>query len=120
MLGLAAFNLKQMKEATAAFQAAVVLSPQSIYAHIQLGIVSRINGNYKESEEALLKAVVLSKELQIPEVHLQLALLYEKLERFNETIKELEKYLKSQPDSSNDKQIKDVIAKMKAKADEKK
>jgi len=115
-LGLAAYNLKQMKEATDAFRAATVINSQSIYAHFQYGRALRINGNYKEAEQALLKAKSLSKDSPIGEIHWQLGLLYDKVKRYNEAADELEKYLKIEPEISNSKQIKNLIGQMREKA----
>jgi tetratricopeptide (TPR) repeat protein len=115
-LGLAAYNLKQMKEAVDAFRAATVINPQSVYANFQYGKVLRINGNYKEAEQSLLKAESLSKHSPIGEIHWQLGLLYDKVKRYNEAADELEKYLKIEPEISNSKQIKTLIGQMREKA----
>jgi tetratricopeptide (TPR) repeat protein len=115
MLGLAAFNLKQIKEATDAFRAATIINPQSIYAHLQYGMVLRIGGNYKQAEEMLLKAESLSKNAPVGTVYWQMALLYHKLDRFENAAAALEKYLKFQPGVENTQQVKDLIKQLKAK-----
>ena len=120
MLGNAAFNLKQVKEATEAFKTATVLNPDSIYANIQYGMVLRINGNDADSEKFLLKAILLSKDFPVASAFWQLGLLYNKLNRFDEAANQLEKYLKAQPDLENREQVKDLIAKLKIKAAKKK
>jgi hypothetical protein len=119
-LGLAAFNLKQYKESAEAFRLATVLNPDSVNAHIQYGMLSRITGSFKESEKTLLKAVSLSKELPVAEVFLQLALLYEKLERYDESANQLEKYLKYQTETINKPQIQNTIISLRKKASDKK
>lgn len=126
-LGLAAFNLKQYKESAAAFKLATVLNPDSVNAQIQYGMLSRITGSFKESETALLKAISLSKEsINAPnnstaaDAFWQLALLYEKLERYDESANQLEKYLKHQTENVNKQQIQNTIASLRKKALEKK
>lgn len=116
MLGIAAYNLKQIKEAIDAFKLAATINPESIQAHLQYGMVLRIGGNYKEAEKVLLKAISLSKDVSKGVIHWQLALLYEKTGRFNEAADELEKYLKAEPNVENSKQIKELIKQLREKA----
>lgn len=115
-LGLAAYHLKQMKEATEAFRLTTVLNPQSVYAQFQYGRALRISGNYKEAERALLKAESLDKNSTIAEIHWQLGLLYDKIERYKDAADALDAYLKIQSDIPNLQQIKDLIAKLRLKA----
>ncbi len=115
-LGLAATDLKKIPEAIEAFRATTVINPQSIYAQTKYGMVLRINGNHKESEQTLLKALSLDKFSQMAEIHWQLGLLYNKTERYGEAADQLEKYLKIQADVSNIQQIKKLIAQLRAKA----
>lgn len=115
-LGLAAYNLKQMKEASEAFRATTIINPQSAFAQFQYGRALRINGNFKEAEQALLKANVLSKDVPIAEIHWQLGLLYDKTGRYNEAADELEKFLKIENDIPNHQQIKDLITQLRTKA----
>ena len=120
MLGTAAYNLKQYKEAAEAFRAATVLIPQSAPAQVKYGMVLRIHGDYVNAEKTLLKALSLSKDFPNADAHWQIALLYEKLGRFSEAATNLEKYLKIQPDAENKQQIKKLINSMKTKPDIKK
>jgi tetratricopeptide (TPR) repeat protein len=116
LLGLAAFNLKQMNEAAEAFRATTIINPQSSNAFLQYGMVLRINNNYKESEQALLKAQSLLKDLPSSEVCWQLALLYDRLKRYNEAADQLEKYLQINPTSEKAAQIKTLITQFREKA----
>ncbi len=116
MLGLAAINLKQYKEAVLAFKSATILNPDSVNAHIQYGMVLRITGSYTDSEQILLKAVSLSKEFPLAEVFWQLGLLYDKLERFDEAANQLEKYVKYELDAENKQKAKNTIASLRKKA----
>lgn len=75
------------------------------------GTLLRVDGSYEQSEKVLLLAKKLSKDT-VPEVHWQLALLYNKLGRNKEAADELELYLKAQPDARDKKDIQDLIAKL--------
>jgi Flp pilus assembly protein TadD len=118
LLGLAAYNLKQMPEAVEAFRATTILNPQSFNAFLQYGMALRLNNNLKESEQALLKAQTLLKDNPSPEVCWQLAMLYEKLKRYEDAAKELEKYLKLSPeaDAADKTRIKNIITQLRTKA----
>ena len=59
----------------------------------------------------MLKANSLAKEMNA-EAHWQLSLLYNRLNRNQDTIKELEAYLSLVPDSPDKNKIKDMIAKL--------
>ena len=114
-LGIAFYNLKQWKEASEAFRETVNINSQSALAHLKYGMILRIIGNYKDAETMLLKAKELAKESPIADIHWQLALLYNKIERYKEAADELETFLKIQPDSRDSKQIKDLIIQLRAK-----
>lgn len=111
-LGYAAYQLNHRPEAIEAVRAATILQPNSPSAQLLLGTLLRLDGSYEKSEKSLLQAKNLSKNLPIAEIHWQLALLYNKLNRNKEAADELEFYLKIQPDSGNNKEIKDLIAKL--------
>lgn len=115
-LGLAAYNLKHMKEAAEAFRATTLINPSSVYAQLQYGMILRINGNLKEAEQVLLKAKSLDKNLDVSDISWQLALLYEKTNRFNEAADELERYLQLQPDAPNIRQIQTLISQLRSKS----
>lgn len=115
-LGLICYRLKYFKESLNALQAAIVLEPQSVKAHLWYGAVSRESGNLVQAEKSLLKAKELSKNLPLAEVHYQLALLYNHTNRNKEAADELELYLKIQPDAPNKEQIKNLIAQLRTKA----
>ena len=68
--------------------------------------------SYEKAEAALTEAEKLSKNRPVPEVHWQLALLYNKLGRNQEAADQLEIYLKLQPDAADRKGIQDTIARL--------
>ena len=110
-LGYAAYQMNRIPEAVEAARAATILKPDSITSYWLYGTVTRINGNYDLAEKALLQAKKLSKK-PFPEIHWQLALLYNKLNRNNDAATELETYLKAQPEATNKKEIQDLISKL--------
>ena len=119
MLGTVAYNLKRLREAAEAFRAATILVADSAPAQVKYGMILRINGDYVNSEKALLKAVSVSKDAPIGDAFWQLGLLYDKLGRYADAATSLEKYLKIEPDASNKQQIRTLIATFKAKAEKK-
>lgn len=115
-LGVASYNLKNLPAAIEALRAATVINPQSVNAQIFYGMVLRIDGSYEKAEKTLLQAKNLAKNAPIGEIHWQLALLYEKTNRYREAADELELYLKVEPKTANAEQIKKLIADLRAKA----
>jgi len=113
-----AFAFYQMKQYAAAQEAAKVttmLVPTSIEAQLLYGTILRITGSYAEAETVLLKANSLAKKMNA-EVHWQLSLLYNRLNRNQDTIEELETFIKLVPDSPDKNKIRDMIAKLRTSA----
>jgi tetratricopeptide (TPR) repeat protein len=117
-LGFAFYQLKQYPAAAEAARATTVLVPDSMDAQLLYGTLLRITEKYPEAEKALLKANTLAQK-KSGEVHWQLALLYNRLNRNQDTIDELEVYLKLVPDTPDKKKIQDMIAKLKVTASKK-
>lgn len=116
-LGVAGYNLKNLPAAIEALREATNINPQSINAQIFYGMVLRIDSQYEIAEKALLKAKSLAeKNSPVAEIHWQLALLYQKTERYKEAADELERYLKIEPKAPNAEQIKKLIADLRAKS----
>jgi tetratricopeptide (TPR) repeat protein len=110
-LGYAFYQLKQYPAALEAARATTVLVPASVDAQLLYGTILRIQGKYADAETVLLKANSLAKEMNA-EAHWQLSLLYNRLNRNQDTIKELEAYLRLVPDSPDKNKIKNMIAKL--------
>jgi tetratricopeptide (TPR) repeat protein len=117
-LGFAFYQLKQYPAALEAARATTVLAPDSMDAQLLHGTLLRITGNYPDAEKALLKANTAAKKMN-GEVHWQLSLLYNRLGRNQETIDELEIYLKLTPDTPDKGKIQEMIAKLKASMNKK-
>jgi tetratricopeptide (TPR) repeat protein len=111
-LGLSAYHLKHFKEASEAFRAVTVLSPKLARGHLWYGTVLYRDGNFAAAEKSLLRAKELSKDLPIPEIHWQLAMLYNRTKRNQQAINELETFLKLQPENAEKEEIKNLIAKL--------
>ena len=117
-LGYAFYQMKQYPAALAAAKATTTLVPGSIDAQLLHGTILRITGSYTEAETALLKANSLANKMNA-EVHWQLSLLYNRLNRNLETIDELETFLRLVPDSPDKDKIRDMIAKLKTSVSKK-
>jgi tetratricopeptide (TPR) repeat protein len=114
-LGYAFYQLKKYPAALEAARATTVLAPASVDGQLLYGTILRINGNYSEAETVLQKANSLAKQMNA-EVHWQLSLLYNRLKRNQDTINELETFLKLVPDSPDKNKIQDMIAKLRTSA----
>lgn len=110
-LGLAFYKLNEVPAGLTAAKAATIIEPTFLDAQILYGILLRMNGNYKDAESTLLKAQSLAKT-PVPEIHWQLALVYNRLNRNQDAIKELEIYLKTNPDTADRKKTEELIAKL--------
>jgi len=111
-LAYAAYELGHRPEALDAARAATILQPKSFNAQLLYGTLLRMDHSYEKAEAALTEAQKLSKNRPVPEVHWQLALLYNKLGRNQEAADQLEIYLKLQPDAADRKGIQDTIARL--------
>jgi predicted Zn-dependent protease len=111
-LAYACFQLNHRPEALEAARGATMLQPGSVNAQLLYGTLLRLDRSYDKAEKALTTAEKLSKDRPVPEIHWQLALLYNKLGRNQEAADELEAYLKIRPEAQDKKQIQDWIAKL--------
>ena len=114
-LSYAFYQMKKYPAALEAARASALLAPASVDAQLLHGTILRISGKYAEAETALQKANSLAKKMNA-EVHWQLSLLYNRLNRNQETIDELETFLKLVPDSPDKNRIQDMIAKLRTSA----
>ncbi len=111
-LGYAFYQLKNQAAALKAVDAAAILEPQSPSVHLLRGTLLRIDGNFIESEKALLKSKSLSAK-PVAEVYWQLSLLYNRQRRNREAADQLETFLKIRPDYPERRQIEELIHKLK-------
>jgi tetratricopeptide (TPR) repeat protein len=118
-LAYACFELGHRPEALEAARAATFLQPKSFNANLLYGTLLRMDHSYQKAEEVLTAAKKLSQNKRVPEVHWQLALLYNKLGRNEEAAAELEIYLKMQPNAPDRKGIENTIARLRRDAKKK-
>ena len=111
-LAYACYELDHRPEALEAARAATILQPRSFNAQLLYGTLLRMDRSYEKAEIALTAARKLSDKRPVPEVHWQLALLYNKLGRNEEAANELEIYLKLQPNAPDRKGIENTIARL--------
>ena len=112
-LGLVCYKLKHRKEALEAIKAALIINQESINALLLRGTIESELRYDKEAETSLVKAKELSKKNPVAEIHYQLALVYNHLNRNAEAAKELETYLKLQPDTPIKEKVQGLIAQLK-------
>lgn len=118
-LSYAFYQMKQYPAALEAARAVTLLASGSVDAQLLYGTILRITASYSEAETALQKANSLAKKMNA-EAHWQLSLLYNRLNRNQDTINELEAFLLLVPDSPDKNKIRDMIAKLKTSIDKNK
>ena len=114
-LGFSQYHLGLTKEAVESLQRAVNLYGKSPSAHLWLGIAQKREGKAAQAEASLKRADALSSGKE-PDVHWQLANLYNEQKRYAEAAAELEKFLKARPDARDAEKIKQLIVELKQKA----
>jgi len=114
-LGVAQYNLKLVPEAIESLRRAVNLNQQSSTTNFWLGMLLRQTDKLDEAETYLKKADQLAAA-KSPDVHWQLALLYNQLKRYSAAADELEIFLRIQPDSKDTELIKKLITRFRALA----
>lgn len=118
-LGVAHLKLRRPAEALRWLKGAAEIDSANANVFMYLGLAYGGNGEFNESEAAFKKAYGLGGD-QVSEVHLYLASIYDKQQRYSEAARELEIYLKEAKGLKDQTKIKDLISKMKEKAKAKK
>ena len=116
-LSIAQYNLKQVPEAIESMKRAIAINQQSMAANLWLGMLLRQSVKLDEAETYLKEADRLAAS-KSPEVHWQLALLFNQLKRYKEAADELELFLKSEPDAKDVELIKKLIKKFRQQSGE--
>jgi Flp pilus assembly protein TadD len=118
-LGVAHLKLHRPAEALRWLKSAAEIDADNANVFMYLGLAYGGNGEFGESETAFKKAYQLGGD-QVAEVHLYLASIYDKQQRYSEAARELEIYLKEAKGLKDQTKIKDLISKLKEKAKAKK
>lgn len=116
-LSIAQYNLKQVPEAIESMKRAIAFNQQSMAANLWLGMLLRQTDKFDEAETYLKQADHLAAS-KSPDVHWQLALLFNQVKRYKEAADELELFLKVQPDSKDTELIKKLIKKFRQQSSE--
>lgn len=110
------YGLKKYNEAVEAANNSIEINTASVEARLLLGVLFRESNQYKESEKQLKKAKQVAKA-PVPDVHWQLALLYNyNLKEYNLAADELELYLKAKPDKKDEENIRKLVKQLREKA----
>ena len=117
-LSFTSYGLREANAAIEAGEKAVLLKPDSVEAHLILGISYRFGKLYEKAEKSFKQADKLAKG-ESADVHWNLALLYaHNFNRFNAAADELELYLKAAPDAENAPLVKKLIKQFREKKDD--
>jgi len=115
-LGAALTRQKKYSDALPWLRKSVELDNQSSISYLYLGLAELNTGNLADSERDLRKAYAIGKQ---PVAHIYLASMYEHNDDLARARDELELFLKEAPDSPQAPEIRDDIAKIKKRLDEK-
>ena len=116
-LSIAQYNLKLVPEAIESMKRAMALNQQSMVANLWLGMLLRQTDKFDEAETYLKQADHLAAS-KSPDVHWQLALLFNQVKRYKEAADELELFLKVEPDAKDTELIKKLIKKFRQQGSE--
>lgn len=114
-IGVLYYKANKHEEAMGSFTRALELDPDSQNALIYLGLSQLRAGKSAEAEDNLEKAYQKGAR-RVPELHLGLASLYMKDNRYQDAITAFERLLSENPDLRDRKKIEGLIASLKEKA----
>jgi tetratricopeptide (TPR) repeat protein len=114
-LGFTQYHQGMFNEAVENMERAIGVYNKSANGYLWLGIAQKRAGKLVQAEASLKKANELSKGKQ-PDVHWQLAGLYNDQKRYAEAAAELELFLKNKSDARDADKIKQLISQLKQKA----
>jgi tetratricopeptide (TPR) repeat protein len=113
-LGVAHLKLGDTSRAIDWLRKAAEQGARNVNVHMMLGVAYGTRGALGEAEESLKKADQLSGG-SLADVHLYLAGIYNKQEKYAAAVRELELYLKKAKDLKDTSRVKEMIDKLKAK-----
>lgn len=116
-LSIAQYNLKLVPEAIESMRRAIAINQQSMAANLWLGMLLRQTDKLNEAETYLKEADRLA-ESKSPDVHWQLALLFNQLKRHKDAADELELFLKTEPNAKDTELIKKLIKRLREQSGE--
>lgn len=114
-LGLAQYHQGNINEALQNLERAIGVYNKSTNGYLWLGIAQKRAGKLAQAEDSFKRANDLSKGKE-PDVHWQLAGLYNEQKRYAEAAERLELFLKNKPDARDAEKIKQLIAQLRQKA----
>jgi tetratricopeptide (TPR) repeat protein len=113
-LGVAQLKLGQLNDSIESFRSAIGLNPNNPNSYLMLGLAYGESGSLDQAETALKKAWEQGGG-DASDAHLYLAGIYDNREKFGEAWRQLELYLKEAKSLKDKSQIKEMIARLKAK-----
>ena len=114
-LGITYVNLERPKEAIEELNVARTLDSRLFRASLYLGMALMATGDLDAAEKSLKQALALGGSVQARAAHLYLASIYNMRKNYRAAIAEMETYLRENPTAPNAANIKEAIAKLRAK-----
>ena len=119
VLGMVQFYMHQLSRTVESLRRSLLVAPNSpnaTFAHFYLALALWKLGKHGDAEPHLRKALELGGNAIPADVHLYLAQQCSDTQRFNEAADELELFLKLAPDARDAESIRNLIRKLRAKA----
>ena len=116
-VGAALVGMKRYEEGIRMLRGVIEVDKELPAPYLSLGYAEMMTGDYKASEEHLLRALELGKP---PLARIYLANVYEQTGDFARAASQLEAYLKENPNSPQSEAVRSALDKLKKKAKEKK
>jgi Flp pilus assembly protein TadD len=116
-VGVALVGMRRYDEAIRMLRGVVEVDKELPAPYLPLGYAEMMTGDYRASEEHLLRALELGRAAL---AHVYLANVYEQTGDFARAASQLEAYLKEHPDSPQKESVRAALDKLKKKAKDKK
>lgn len=119
-LGVSQYHLRLLAQVIPSLRRSLQLapgSPNAAFANFYLGLALWKLGKPGDAEPHLKKALELGGNAMPPDIHLHLAKHYSDTSRFREAADELEVFLKLAPDARDAESIRDLVKRLRGKAD---
>jgi Tfp pilus assembly protein PilF len=116
-VGVTLVSQKRYEEGIKLLRGVIEVDRELPAPYLSLGYAEMMTGDYKSSEEHLLRALELGRPTL---AHIYLANVYEQTGEPLKAVAQLEAYLKENPDSPQKEAVRDAIGKLRKKAKEKK
>jgi Tfp pilus assembly protein PilF len=117
-LGVLHYKRSSFADSAKEFSRVLELNPNAVNATLYLGLAHTRENKLAEAERMLKKASELGAK-NVPDLHLALASIYSKTNRYRQAADELDRLLKENPERSDKEKLRELIQNLRSKAQQK-